>query len=453
MNSVLIIAALGILSLLGEILKLRRLLTPVILTGLLLALVSSIMQWQTGTYYYSNMLYFDKFAHAFCALLCVIGLFWFLFFNQELKQDEYITEKFALLLFSIVGGTFMVAFNHLVILFLGIEILSIPLYVLAASRRHDSHSIEAGLKYFLMSSFATGFLLLGITLVYGATGTFYLNLIGSAAITSLASLLPLGIMLIIIGLCFKVSIVPFHFWTPDVYQGAPTMFTSFMSTIVKIVAFAAFFRLVAGVTPMIMAGHTWILVVCAVMSMFLGNIMAVSSDSVKRLLAYSSIAQAGYLLIALFQAQPASHSILLYGLIAYSIASLTLLVIIHTMENHFHSDDIKVFNGLAKTHPILALCSSICLFSLAGIPPLAGFFSKYLIFTQAISGGYLWLALIAVLTSLIGVYYYFKIVIAMYFQQATLGRPSISSLVLAGIIVISIALMVLGLFPDWILKL
>ncbi len=452
MNTILIISGLGILTLLGEIFKFRKALAPAILIGLVIALGASLLQWQTGTFYYSNMLYFDKFTHIFCVLLCSVGIFWFLFFYQDLQQDEYITEKFSLILFSIVGGLFMVSFNHLVILFLGIEILSIPLYALAASNREDSHSIEAGLKYFLMSSFATGFLLFGIALVYGATGTFYLDQISLNNPSTLSSLLPLGIVLMFMGLSFKVSIVPFHFWTPDVYQGSPTMITSFMSTAVKIVAFAAFFRLVAGIAPVALGGHTWILVVCSVLSILIGNILAVSSVSVKRMLAYSSIAQAGYLFITLFQAKPESHAILVYGLTAYSLASMTLFVIVHILEQNGLADSIQSFNGLGSRHPLLAACCSICLFSLAGIPPVAGFLSKYLIFTQAITGGYLWLVLLAVLTSLIGVYYYFKIVIAMYFQPATSDRPKLSSIVTIGILVLTAGLLLFGLFPDFILR-
>jgi len=451
MIALLILAGLGIFSLLGVILNLRKSVVPVLLTGLIIALGFTLFQAEATAFRFHNMLYFDQYSRSFIGLLCFIAIFWFFCFERDLKIDEHRIEKFSLILFSLVGGVFMITFNHMVILFLGIEILSIPLYTLAASQKKDSFSIEAGLKYFLMSSFASAFLLLGMALIYGAAGSFELTQISEvfrAGSSGFPGWFHLGLSLMILGLCFKVSAAPFHFWTPDVYEGSPTMFTAYMSTVVKIAAFAGFSRVLTISSQVDPGQHQLVILICCVLSLIIGNLMAVYPDSAKRMLAYSGIAQAGYLLIPLLSIQGDSIRILFYGLTAYVIASISLFMVINAFEKNYGRIQIQSFNGLAQSHPLLAVGISLSLISLAGVPPLAGFMGKYLIFSLAISAGYISLVILAVVTSLIGVYYYFKIIIAMYFRQATLQTPTINLQTRICVGILSLLLILLGIFPD-----
>ena len=300
----------------------------------------------------------------------------------------------------------MISFSDLTLFFIGLEILSISLYVLAASNKSDLRSNEAGLKYFLMGAFATGFLLFGIALIYGATATFNLQGIHDALAKGAISplMVKTGVLLILVGLLFKVSAAPFHFWAPDVYEGSPTLVTMFMATVVKTAAFAAFYRLFS--TCFISLSDTWIPVVAALsaITMLLGNIMAVFQTSFKRMLAYSSIAHAGYMMMAIAAMNEVSAgSIFLYA-IAYSIGSLGAFACLHAMSVN-GDESISGLNGLGKRQPKVAIFLSLIMFSLAGIPPVAGFFAKYYLFYGALIGGYTWLVIIAVMSSLIGVYY------------------------------------------------
>jgi NADH-quinone oxidoreductase subunit N len=301
-----------------------------------------------------------------------------------------------------------------------------------------------------MGSFATGFLLMGIALIYGATGSFELTKI-STYITEHHTQLPLffysGVLLVLIGMSFKISAVPFHFWAPDVYQGAPTAVTAFMSTIVKIAAFAAIIRLFAVCFAEI--NSTWlnILSVITVLTLVLANVTAVYQNNVKRMLAYSSVGHAGYVLIALVSGGSISN-VILYYLSGYSVASLIAFTVLHQMEETGQGITIESFNGLFNRNKFLAISMTIALLSLAGIPPLAGFFGKYLLLSLAVGAGYIWLVAVAIITSVIGVYYYFKIILAMYFRtgSSTEIRVSVSQRFL--LLVLVILVFVLGIFPD-----
>lgn len=457
MNAVYVISGLGIFSLLAEIFNLRRILFPVVVVGLLAAALLLVGEWNSNTSYYSNMLTFDNYAVTFGVVLAITSAFWFMMSARYLEKNTHVTDHFALILFSLTGSVFMASYSNLAMLFLGIEILSISLYVLTGSRMTDLFSNEASFKYFLMGSFATGFLLFGIAFVYGATGSFDLNTIANAIATGsmeFPGMLFAGIVLMMTGLAFKISAVPFHFWAPDVYEGAPTVVTAFMSTIVKVAAFAAFYRMFSICFASFSSQWVDVLQIMTILTLLVSNIIAVYQNSVKRMLAYSSISHAGYLLIALVALNESSPGAVLYYVAAYSLATLTAFAVLHNVGGDNESAPIDAFNGLGKRYPLLAFVMTISLLSLAGIPPLAGFFAKYYIFTVAFESGYIPLVLVAVLSSLIGIYYYFRIIIAMYLKSSE-ATPELNIPALHWVVMIggTLVTLLLGIFPGLVAKL
>lgn len=457
MNAVYILSGLGIFSLLAEIFSFRKILFPIVLLGLLATAGLLVMEWNTGTSHFSNMLTFDNYAIAFSAGIAVIAFLWFLMSRDYFENNTHVTDHFALVLFSLVGAVFMVSYSNLAMLFLGIEILSISLYIMAGSKMTDLFSNEASFKYFLMGSFATGFLLFGIALVYGVTGSFDLgkiNQVITAGSTEFSAMLYAGVLLMMVGLAFKISAVPFHFWAPDVYEGSPTVVTAFMSTIVKIAAFAGFFRLFATCFASVSGEWVNVVQVIAVLTLVVSNITAVYQNSVKRMLAFSSIAHAGYLLITLVALNEISASAILYYVLAYATASLAAFAVLHNVAFENENASAESFNGLSKRNPFHAFAMTVALLSLAGIPPLAGFFAKYYIFTVAFESGYVGIVLLAVVTSLIGIYYYFRIIIAMYLKAPETTTPVVVTTMHNVMLVICLlATIILGLFPDMIIKL
>jgi len=448
MNAFFIICGIGVFSLLAEVFNLKRWVTIVSFAGLLLALGVMIWDWKLISYYYNGMLLFDRFSIAFTCLILVISIFWYWMSGDFFKGEAHRTDKSALVFFVIAGAMMMVAFNNMAVLFLGIEILSISLYVLAGSNKENLFSTEAAFKYFLMGSFATGFLLFGMTLVYGATGSFNIPLIAEfiSTLQTLPRFLYIGILMMMIGLAFKISAVPFHTWAPDVYEGSPTPITALMSTIVKIGAFAAFIKIFS--VCFIRFNFSLILLEQGIMvlTLVVANVTAVYQNNVKRMLAYSSVGQVGYLLLAFSSDNVQSTGIIFYYLTAYAIASIMAFTVVQIMENNKGSANIINFQGLLKSNPLMAIAMTVAMLSLAGIPPLAGFFGKYLVFTLSVSKGFVALTVVAVITSLIGVYYYFKPIVAMY--QST-GQPISTSKSQKVLLIILIFLnLLLGLFPD-----
>jgi NADH-quinone oxidoreductase subunit N len=457
MNAVYILSGLGIFSLLAEIFNFRKILFPVVLLGLLAAAALLLLDWNSAASYYSNMLKFDNYAVAFSTAISIIALLWFMMSRDYFENNTHVTDHFALVLFALVGAVFMVSYANMAMLFLGIEILSISLYILAGSKMKDLSSNEASFKYFLMGSFATGFLLFGIALIYGVTGSFDLNTIAEViASPSVAfpALLYAGVLLMLVGLAFKISAVPFHFWAPDVYEGSPTVVTAFMSTIVKIAAFAAFFRLFAACFAPVSAQWVDVVQVLTILTLLVSNITAVYQNSVKRMLAFSSIAHAGYLLITLVALGAHSSGAILYYVVSYAVASLAAFAVLHNVAFENENAAADAFNGLGKRNPFIAFIMTVALLSLAGIPPLAGFFAKYYLFTVAFESGYVNLVLIAVLTSLIGIYYYFRIIIAMYLKSPeTLSPVEVPLLHKIMMVICLLASIILGIVPDLIIHL
>lgn len=454
MKALLLISGLGVISLFSEIFNFKKLLFPIIILGLLATLFFNFCDWNRPMVHF-KMMHFDNYAVAFTSVLAGVSLLWFLASKSFFVEESSATDHYALILFSLVGAVLMVSFSNMAMLFLGIEILSIPMYVLAGSKKNDLFSNEAAFKYFLMGAFATGFLLFGITLIYGASGSFELAKIAKYASSSpaLSGIFYSGILLMLVGLAFKVSAAPFHFWAPDVYQGAPTQVTAFMSTIVKTAGFAAFFRLFYSC--FYSATDTWVTVICvmAIITLLLGNITAVFQNNVKRMLAYSSISHAGYMLLALVAMNGLALNAVLFYTIAYSVGSLAAFTVLQIIITQNNSAEVDSFNGLAKRSPLLTTVMIIALLSLAGIPPAAGFFAKYFIFISALQSGYLGLVIVAVIASLIGVYYYFRIIIAMLFKETNNSEAiKVNALQTTVLILCALITLVLGLFPDLIIR-
>lgn len=455
MKALILLSSLGVITLLAEIFSFKKVLYPVVLLGIATIFILNAMDWNTNALYF-NMMRFDNYAVAFTGVILLIAFLWFLMAQDFFKEETNKTDHFALVVFALAGAVIMVSYTNMAMLFLGIEILSIPMYILAGSRKEDLLSNEAAFKYLIMGAFATGFLLFGIVLIYGSTGSFDLGEIAAVIAnnqTSIPSIFYIGVLLMLIGLSFKVSAAPFHFWAPDVYQGAPTVITAFMSTIVKTAAFAAFLRLFS--TSFSSVGSSWhsILWVMAALTLLVGNITAILQTSTKRMLAYSSVAHAGYMLLGLLAGNNFSDSAILTYAAAYSIASIGTFCIISIIDHARGNDGVDAFNGLGKSNPFLAFVMTVVLLSLAGIPPTAGFFAKYYIFTSAFLAGNAGLVLIAIIASLIGVYYYFRIIIAMYFKEGAKEKIQIDANHSILLVIVTIATILLGLFPDLLISL
>lgn len=459
MKGLFIISGLGVLAMLAEIFKFKKLLYPLVLIGILAAYVTNFMEWNNNTNIemFANMMRFDNVALAFSGVILVTAFFWFILANDYFEQD-HVTDHFALVLFALVGAIMLTGFSNMTTLFLGIEILSIPMYVLAASRKRDLASNEAGFKYLIMGSFASGFLLFGIALIYGATGSFDLMAIRSFishAQGDLPAFFYAGVLMVLIAMLFKVSAAPFHFWAPDVYEGSPTVITALMSTIVKTAAFAAFMRLFLVVFGGVNESWSMVLAVVIALSLVVSNITAATQQSVKRMLAYSSISHAAFMLMAILANQRGMTSVsaILYYSLAYSVGSIAAFTVLYNVSKAKGNANIEAFNGLGKRHPFMAACMVIAMLSLAGIPITAGFFAKYFIFSVMIGTTFKWLIILAILTSAVGVYYYFKVIIAMYFkqedgeQEVTMETSHVLLLALTTIFTLA-----LGIVPKYVIE-
>ena len=413
MYTLVLLSLLGFLVLFLGAFDQKKLLLPVALTGLAAAFVLNAMDWGTNITWFGMMNY-DNYAVSFTGLIIFVLFMLFMLATWHFRnEDSNIADIYALMLFSATGAMLMTSFTSLVMLFIGIEILSIPLYILAGSRRLNLSSNEASLKYFLMGAFSSGVLLFGITLVFGVCNSFDLNVISDYVnnTESTPLIFNAGVMMILIGFAFKIGAVPFHFWSPDVYQGAPTMITAFMATVVKTAAIASFYRLFDTCFSGIDGVWYQIVWVISVVTILLGNISAVMQNEAKRMLAWSGVANAGYLLIPIMALNETSASAIFYYSAAYSVASITVFAVIMALSGAKNELPVDNFEGLAKNNPLLTTALVISMFSLAGIPPLAGFFGKYMVFFSAFNSNLIVAVLFAIAGSLIGVYYYLRPVV------------------------------------------
>ncbi len=341
--------------------------------------------------------------------------------------DHDFGEVYAMMLFATTGMISLAMANNLIMIFLGIETMSICLYVLAGLIKERKTGAESALKYFLLGAFSTGFLLYGMALLYGATGSMYLPEIAEAASSSM--LFVAGAALLLIGFFFKVSAVPFHMWTPDVYQGTPTTITAYMATASKSAAFVGLILVLSKMIPASTAEWAEVIEVIAIITMILGNLIALVQDNIKRMLAYSSIAHAGYLLVGLAAGTPEGYSAVLFYLLAYTIMNVGAFGVVAFYERQQGLDftDINNYAGLGFKRPLMGVMLSFFLFSLAGIPPFVGFIGKYMVFAAAIDAGFIALAIVGVLASAASVYYYLRPMVYMYFRDAHKDVPLVQS--------------------------
>jgi NADH-quinone oxidoreductase subunit N len=397
--------------------------------GLVLCLGLSITQGGQAAAGFNRMVIYDGFSFFLNILFLSSGLVGIaLAFDYIKRLDIERGEYYVLLLFSISGMMLMAQANDLIVVFLALELLSIPLYVLAGFARPRLESEEASLKYFLMGAFAGGFVVFGVALVFGATGTTNLSEIFNAINKNLANLplLTVGAALILVGLGFKVAAVPFHMWTPDVYQGAPSAVSAFMSVGAKAGGFAALLRIFISAFPSLSTDLTMILWTISALTMFLGNVVAIAQSNIKRLLAYSSIAHAGYILMALVPygntaVSADTVSAALFYLVAYALTSFGAWAVVIAVEKvEGQGLALDDYAGLARKYPLLAASMAVFMLSFTGIPPTLGFMGKFYLFRTVIQGGYLGLALIGVFTSLISAYYYLRVIVIMYMRE---GEP------------------------------
>ncbi len=419
--------------------------------GLLLAFYVSFLPEISFFDQYKNMYEYSANAALFTKISLVITLLIFFlggfaFSNHRSHQSEL----YALMLFSLCGGFVLFGFQNLVTLFLGIEILSIPLYVLAGSNKTDLRSNEAAIKYFLMGAFATGFLLFGIALVYGSASSFDLYTIHIFSVEHPTDLMfTMGAVLIFCALAFKISLAPFHMWSPDVYQGAPSLITTFMMSVVKISAFGAFFRMMSIGFSGISAEWINILGVLIIITLLLSNVMGLAQSNAKRMLAYSSVSHVGYLALIFYGTNTMSVYTLSFYLFAYSLATIGVMMCLIWVEKVKRETSFDAFRGLVHSEPLLAIATALSMLSMAGIPLTAGFMAKFGIFSQAIKSSP-FLVLIAVLGSAISIAYYLRLIMVMFFPKEstfkTLEKVSVTYNILAAFIII--ALLALGIFPD-----
>jgi NADH-quinone oxidoreductase subunit N len=423
--------------------------------GALLLLIVNTLEikgWSLFTSNFSGLLQYDLYGYVFLQLILLSFLLYLLLTGSQVPAvGRHPYEYFALMFFVLAGIGLVTFFNNLLILFLGIEIVSIPLYILTGSDKRNLKSNEASLKYFLTGAFSTGILLLGIALLYGASGSFQVDRLLTEARPGLGVFTPIGLIFILVALGFKVSAAPFHFWTPDVYDGAPTVFTSFMAAIVKLAGFVAFANLfLYGFTEM-SGKWQWPIAIMILATLLVGNLTAVYQQSVKRMLAYSSIAQAGFMLLAVFSGNDLARQGLLLYTAAYCVATIGIFAVLSRMSDYTYEG----FNGLASRHPLLAFCLSVFLLSLAGIPLTGGFFAKYFMLASVVkTGSFLWLVIAAVVLAVISVYYYFKVIQAMYFRSPTAEQSLLIPLTPAFNILLLIAaliLIALGILPYQLL--
>ncbi|MCZ7554881.1 MAG: NADH-quinone oxidoreductase subunit N [Bacteroidia bacterium] len=363
-------------------------------------------------------------------------------------------EFFHLILFAVAGMMTFAAGIDLVVTFIGLELMSISLYVLAGATRRMHKSNEAALKYFLLGSFASGFFLYGIALMYGSTGsTNILEIAQNITAYKTEPLFLTGAGLLLVGFAFKVGSVPFHMWVPDVYEGSPTMVTAFMSTGAKAAAFSSLLLVFTATFDFTGSSMNTVLAVLSVASMIVGNLVAISQSNVKRMLAYSSIAHAGYMLIGITVGADMSIAGVLFYLISYTFTNIGAFGIISIIENsEQRGTEIEDFRGLFKRSPMLAVLMAVFMFSLVGLPPLAGFFGKYYIFVAAIEGGYTWLTIVGVITSMISVYYYLRVTVVMFFQEGEAqSAVDATGAGTSALILSTAAIFLIGLFPAVVL--
>ena len=452
MSAIITLSLLAIFVLYLGLFKAHKTLLPISLLGLAVTAVLYGVQWGiTAEPLYSGMILFDHFAIVF-SIICVVLTALVLLLSKDYfdKSSPHVAEYYALILFSLTGAVLVVSFHNLAMLFIGIEIMSVALYILAGIRKKDFASNEAALKYFLMGAFSTGFLLFGVALLYGASGSFDLAAIKEYVVSNPQGVSPLfyaGILLLIVGLAFKVGAAPFHFWTPDVYDGAPILVTIFMATVVKTAAFAGFLRLFYSCFVPLQDFWMPVLLVMTIITLFVGNITAIAQQSVKRMLAYSSISHAGYLLFAIVSIGATSANAVVFYATAYSLSTIIGFGALILVKKATGSEHFEAFNGLARKNPYLAMAITVAMLSLAGIPLTAGFVGKFMMFSGVLADYQVLLVILAVINAAMAIFYYFRIIVAMYFKPVDRDTVLVSGPYRVVFFLAALITLLLGVYP------
>jgi NADH-quinone oxidoreductase subunit N len=427
------------------------------LLGVVTALVLSFVHLDSGVPVFGEMLFQGGFA-GYCNIIFLSSALISIILTKGYleRMEAHRGEIYILILFATSGMMLMAGALNLITVFLGIELMSVSLYVLAGFLRKKERSNESALKYFLLGAFATGFLLYGIALIYGISGTTNLLLIHESYAQHIRNpIFLIGCGLILVALSFKVSAVPFHMWAPDVYEGAPTPVAGFMSTAAKAAAFATFVLLFIRIFSIAGTSLSQIIAFVAAASMILGNVTAIAQTNIKRMLAYSSIAHAGYMLSGVAAANPEGETGILFYLLAYTFMNVGAFGIVSWIERQ---DDKQLtlddYAGLGARQPVVAALMAIFMFSLAGIPPFAGFFGKYYVFLAAVKADMTWLAIVGVLTSLVSAYYYLRLVVLMYFREGDADvSKSVPVSALVAVAAAALLVLALGVFPSLVVNL
>lgn len=457
-----------ILSVLGMVLLLVNVFVPsnskvylswLSLLGIVGAGFAAVSGWGIPIESFSGSVVQDNFSIFFKIIFLVAAGLAVLISDQYMSREGCNHgELYPLILFTTVGMMLMASGTDLMTIFLGLEVMSISLYVLAGFNRNSMKSNEAGMKYFLLGAFSTGFLLYGMALVYGVTGTTRIPKIASIVIQAGGpsnTMLLIGMFLILTGFAFKIAAAPFHMWTPDVYEGAPTPMTAFMSAGPKAAGFAAMLRLLLVAFPVMKAEWVDLLWILAVLTMTIGNFTALRQDNIKRMLAYSSIAHAGYALVGFVAANTTGTSGILFYMLSYAFMNIGAFAIIVIIGKQGEPNgSVMDFAGFGHKRPLLAATMSLFLFSLAGMPPTAGFIGKFYLFSGAIQEGYVWLAIIGVLNSAASVYYYLRVIVYMYFKpvEQEFDWVSVSAPVTLALILSAAGSLIPGIIPSILLQ-
>ncbi len=462
MSTLIAVSGLGIVCLLLEILNLRKILVPVTLLALLGILGITVAEFYSGeSFFYAdsyNMIVGTSYSRGFSILFITLATLIIAMSPEFYKNKmEKIADYVSLKIFLLAGAIAMVSFGNLSMFFIGIEVLSIAAYVLASSNPTRVSSNEAGMKYFIMGAFASSFILFGIALVYGAIGSFDIETILQVSALEGANLpiwFNMGFVMILVGLLFKASVVPFHFWAPDVYEGSPTLVAALMSTLVKVAAIAALYKVVVlfgvAMTPTVQIT----IVVFSILSLTVGNITALNQKSLKRMMAYSGISHAGFMIMDLLSTSTNATNSLLYYAAAYSLAGIAAFAVIMAVSEGKGHENIENLHGLARRNPLMAGILTCALVSLGGIPVFAGFFAKLFMFTQMIDAGYLILVIFGIINSIIAIFYYFGAANVMFTKEPS--SETALKVPVRYVIVATIAIilnLILGIYPSIIMSL
>lgn len=443
------LAGLGIFVLLAEIFHLRKYVVSITTVSLIGILFYTITQVNLEASYFHNMLSINHFSQIFIVFFILLMTF-IIALSGEFYHDKSskITDYVSIKIFLLCGATMMVSFGNLAMFFLGIETLSIALYVLAASDRTNIRSNEAGMKYFLMGAFASSFILFGLAMIYGATGSFDVSVIHKMEKPLVVSWFSVGLALLLVGMFFKLALVPFHFWAPDVYEGSPSLVTMLMATLVKIASIASLFKIIHDMGGFLPPSFDLLIGVVAVASMTVGNLIALRQNNIKRIFAYSGISHAGFMVLVLLNTSQTIYTLYYYA-ISYALSGVVVFAVIMLVApNSRESEDIKFLKGLSKNNPILAVTFFIALLSMSGIPIFSGFFAKFFVLKLALDQGLIWVLILGIVNSFLAVGYYFKLIYASFSDSTQNNSFSVPFVYYFVVISSSLINLLIGFYPD-----